>query len=149
MIEFAINQPDKNKEYFKRPGAYGIIKDASGLMAVVKTKTGHFLPGGGIEKGESPIECLKRECLEEIGAEVSVLDNFAYGTFCFYSTTLNIDMESQGHFFVCEINKFLKTKTEDDHELVWLQLEEVIPLLYLDNQREAVKIFKNNINAKL
>lgn len=143
MIEFSINQPDKNKEYFKRPGAYGFIKNSEGLLAIVKTQTGYFLPGGGVEKEESLADCLKRECLEEIGADISVLDNFAYGTYYFYSTTLNIDMESQGHFFICEINNFSGLKTEDDHELVWLPLEEAISLLYLDNQREAIKIFRD------
>jgi len=44
MIKFLINQPEKDKKYTKRPGAYGIIKNADGLIAVVKTKTGFFLP---------------------------------------------------------------------------------------------------------
>jgi len=66
MITFSTNQPDKNKQYTKRPGAYGIIENDDGLIAVIKTKTGYFLPGGGIEENESPEECLARECLEEI-----------------------------------------------------------------------------------
>lgn len=30
-------------------------------------------PGGGIDKGESPVEAAKRECKEEIGADLSSL----------------------------------------------------------------------------
>lgn len=142
MIEFSINQPDKDKKYIKRPGAYGIFKNVNNLIALIKTKKGYFLPGGGIENGESPDECLKRECLEEIGAEISELDNFAHGTYHFYSTTLNVNMKIEGYFFTCKIDKFLETKTEDDHELIWMKTEEAISLLYLDNQREAVIIFK-------
>jgi len=144
MIEFSTNQPEKNKEYVKRPGAYGIIKNVDDLIAIIKTKTGFFLPGGGIENEESPEECLKRECLEEIGATISVLNNFACGNYHFYSTTLNINIESVGYFFTCKIDKFLETKTEIDHKLVWIKPEEAILLLYLDNQKEAVKFFKNN-----
>jgi len=144
MIEFSINQPEKDKEYFKRPGAYAIIKNVDNLIAVIKTEKGFFLPGGGIENEESPDECLKRECLEEIGAKISGLNYFASGNYYFYSTTLNVNMESVGHFFTCKIDKFIKTKTDIDHELIWLKIDEAIPLFYLDNQREAVKIFKDN-----
>ena len=144
MIKFSINQPEKDKKYTKRPGAYGIIKNTDNLVAVIKTKTGFFLPGGGIENEESPDECLKRECLEEIGVAISELNNFACGNYHFYSTTLNIDMESVGYFFTCKIDKFLEIETEIDHELIWLKLEEAILSLYLDNQKEAVKIFRDN-----
>jgi len=51
-------------------------------------------------------------------------------------------MESVGYFFTCRIDKFLEVSSEDDHELVWLDIEQAIPLLYLDNQREALRIFK-------
>ena len=33
-------------------------------------------PGGKIEQGESPEECLIRECLEELEIEIEVLDLF-------------------------------------------------------------------------
>lgn len=141
MIEFSTNKPDKNKNYTKRIGAYGIIVNDEGLIALVKTKTGYFLPGGGVEGIESPEECLKRECLEEIGVEVSVIDNFARGNYFFYSPNLNINMESVGIFFTCKIEKYLDVMTESDHELVWLGAEQAADLMYLDNQRESLRIF--------
>jgi 8-oxo-dGTP diphosphatase len=142
MIEFSVNQPEKDKKYIQRAGAYAVIRNKKDLIAVVKTETGYFLPGGGMETGELPELCLKRECLEEIGAEISILDNFARGNYYFYSTTLNIDMESLGYFFECKIDKFLETKTEVDHELIWMEANQMIEALYLDNQKEAIKIFK-------
>ena len=33
-------------------------------------------PGGGLEFGEGPIDCLKREALEEFGQEIEIIDHF-------------------------------------------------------------------------
>ena len=33
-------------------------------------------PGGGLNFGEGPVECLKREAIEEFGQEIDVLDHF-------------------------------------------------------------------------
>jgi len=33
-------------------------------------------PGGGLEFGEGPIDCIKRECLEEFGQEIEVIEHF-------------------------------------------------------------------------
>jgi len=53
-----------------------IIKDGKLLCTKNKDQFGIFylLPGGGQNKGENIIEALKRECKEEIGAEVEVGD---------------------------------------------------------------------------
>ncbi len=54
-------------------------------------------------------------------------------------------MESIGHFYECKMEKKLNIKTEDDHELVWLNKNDAIKLLYLENQKEAVRIFFKQI----
>ncbi len=33
-------------------------------------------PGGGMEFGEGPIDCIKRECIEEFGQEIEILEHF-------------------------------------------------------------------------
>ncbi len=33
-------------------------------------------PGGGMEFGEGPTDCLKREAIEEFGQEINILDHF-------------------------------------------------------------------------
>lgn len=46
-------------------------------------------PGGGMNYGESTIDCLKRECLEELGQEVDVIRHFYTTDFFQPSLLLN------------------------------------------------------------
>jgi 8-oxo-dGTP diphosphatase len=63
----------------QRVAAYGVARrDDEVLLARASSDTGvpatWWLPGGGVEFGESPEECLVREFLEETGLEVRVRD---------------------------------------------------------------------------
>ena len=57
----------EGRSYTSRPGAYAIVMDA-GRIAVIRGRTGQcFLPGGGIEEGETAEVALAREVREECG----------------------------------------------------------------------------------
>ncbi|MCD4706578.1 MAG: NUDIX domain-containing protein [Candidatus Sabulitectum sp.] len=53
--------------YIERPGAYAVIVNSTGEIAVIKAGIGYHLPGGGIRPRELPEEAVKREILEETG----------------------------------------------------------------------------------
>jgi uncharacterized protein len=55
--------------YADRPGAYVVARDERGRVALVDTPKGVFLPGGGIDPGETPLAAAARETLEETGFE--------------------------------------------------------------------------------
>ena len=59
---------------FRNSAKAVIIKDNKLLVIEKMDKAGpwYLLPGGGQEFGETLIDTLKRECAEEIGAEVDV-----------------------------------------------------------------------------
>ena len=61
----------KGAEYLDRKGAY-LIPVENGKLAVVNTKKGYFLLGGGIDENETDEECILRECIEEIGYEAEI-----------------------------------------------------------------------------
>jgi 8-oxo-dGTP diphosphatase len=127
MIEFQVNYPEVGKTYIKRIGAYALIINEKNLLAIVKTNTGYFLPGGGVKENETFENCLQRECIKEIGFKIRILNDIACGNYYFYLTTLNTDMESIGYFYECDL-------------LVWLDPKDAVKSLYLKNQQEAVKL---------
>lgn len=65
---------DVSVVYEDRFAARAIVFDAENNIALLYvSKRGYCkLPGGGIEKGESIVGALKRECLEEIGCNIVV-----------------------------------------------------------------------------
>jgi 8-oxo-dGTP diphosphatase len=60
----------------QRVSAYGILRDGSDRLLLVRaapylTVAGRwFLPGGGVEHGEAPLDALRREVAEESGLVV-------------------------------------------------------------------------------
>ncbi|MBI5456689.1 NUDIX domain-containing protein [Candidatus Kaiserbacteria bacterium] len=67
---------DEVKTYRIRNAARAIVTDDVGLIALLHVSNhGYYkLPGGGFEEGEGTEAALRRECLEEIGCEIEVLN---------------------------------------------------------------------------
>lgn len=58
-----------------RLSAHAVITDAAGRVLLLKATYGALswgLPGGALEPGETIHECVRRECLEELGLAVDV-----------------------------------------------------------------------------
>lgn len=127
-------------QYKIRQGVYAVIlNQETDSVAVVKTSTGCFLPGGGIESGESHEECLKRECLEEIGYEIGM------GDFIGRAEKSSIPQPSMSTWSVMVISTLLMSSkkidvpTEDDHELVWIPENDLENSLFHEHQIWAVR----------
>lgn len=73
MIRRVGPSPLSDKRYRLRPGAYAILPLAGRILltAQVGDHIDYQLPGGGIDPGESPLQALHREVLEEIGWRIA------------------------------------------------------------------------------
>ena len=63
--------------YRLRPGAYALVFDAQGRVALVHEEGEWYLPGGGIEPGETTEQALEREVHEECACGARVGAAFA------------------------------------------------------------------------
>jgi 8-oxo-dGTP diphosphatase len=85
-------------EDFYRLGAHAVITNGRGEVLMLKATYGTLgwsLPGGALDRGETIHECVRRECLEELGQAVTV----GHLTGVYYITAYN----SQCFIFRCEL----------------------------------------------
>jgi len=61
-------------------------------------------PGGGVQFGEGPADCLKREAVEEFGQEIEILDHF-YTTHFFQKALFYSDMQLISIYYLAKLKK--------------------------------------------
>ena len=118
------------KKYKIREAARAVVFDGNGLVALLyATKTFYYkLPGGGIEKGETNEQALKRECVEEIGCNVKIIDEL--GMTVEYRKEFNIKQIS--YCYIANLvgekgNPHLeKDEAEEGFETIWVSLDDAI-----------------------
>jgi len=116
------------QDYRPRPGAYAVIIDERGRLALFRKKDRYFLPGGGIEPGETPEEALSREVREEIGWSVAIIRKIGEAT-QFVITKHEKHFAIQGTYYEARLLQQVGQPEEPGDELVWLPRPEAIALL--------------------
>lgn len=139
-IDTVFGGPQQGVEYQTRWGAYAVITDDGGRLAVVRIPKGLFLPGGGLEGAEDYHSCLVREIYEETGYRMELIPGGFIGRAAYYGDSQRVGgpLHTVACFYRARIMGKAGDKTEADHELIWLSPEEAVRTLYLPHQRWAV-----------
>jgi 8-oxo-dGTP diphosphatase len=112
-----------------RPSAYGLIPDPEGRVAVVRSVDGVYLPGGGMEAGETPEDAIRREALEECGFAVRLGSWTIRAVQFAYSASEKAHFEKRSTFIECSIEGIDRTRLHPDHEVLWVDAEAAEKLL--------------------
>jgi 8-oxo-dGTP pyrophosphatase MutT (NUDIX family) len=130
-------------EYAPRPGGYAVVvKD--GLVAIVKTPRGYFLPGGGADPGEALCNAAIRETKEETGFVINITDEIGTADEFVHSPKYNAYFQKVCTFFAAEVVSRVD-EHEPDHKIIWTTPEQAIDLLIHGSQKWAVaKHFAND-----
>lgn len=107
--------------YLDREGAY-LIPLRGRQVGVVHTPKGYFLLGGGLEPGESHLDCIARECLEEAGYTVSVKQRICSAETYVMHPTLGYFHPIQT-YYVGELLDHIAPPSEADHRFVWIDYD--------------------------
>ena len=129
----------ESHRYSPRPSAYGFTVDAHGQVAVVRSEDGCFLPGGGIEAGETPERAVVREGLEECGLLLRVGACVTRAVQFSYSASDGAWYEKLCWFFTTEIAAEHPAAQLPGHEVLWLTRAEAIDALAHESQQWAMR----------
>lgn len=137
MIRRVGEPPKRNQHYRMRPGAYAILPIGRRFLITAETngQIEFQLPGGGIDPGESPLQALYREVLEEVGWSISAPKRL--GAFRRFVFMPEYDMwaEKICHVYVARPVRQLQPATEPHHETVILDADDAIAALGNDGDR--------------
>ena len=126
-------------DYIDRSGVYAVIENNERQIAIIKTSRGYFLPGGGIDAGESEVDALKREIIEEIGYQASMLTEIGEAVEYINAYSEEKHYLIHSRFYEVQLDSKVGAGVEKDHRLVWLWQEDAIKLLTRQGQVWAVQ----------
>jgi 8-oxo-dGTP diphosphatase len=121
---------ESKKEFYnslpRKRSAVGVLIFKGDLMLVLEPsyKPNWLVPGGVVEKSESPLEAAIRECQEEIGVDVEIKEFL-----CADYKRGNEDIGDAVHFlFLATIanNAIIKINGEEIKSLQWMKPEDAL-----------------------
>ncbi len=134
------NWPDPNQYYRPRAGAYAIIDAGDGILATFQEDPDpeFQLPGGGIDAGETAIQALHREVLEETGHRIHGVLRLGMFHRHTFMPDYGYHAHKQCHIFYARLGRRMGDPTESGHSAIFLPWDEAKTLLAVSGDRHFV-----------
>ncbi|MFT6090159.1 NUDIX hydrolase [Sulfitobacter sp.] len=138
--------PLAGKNYTIRPGAYAILplKNRFLMTAQMSPQVDVQLPGGGIDPGESPLQTLHREVMEEIGWSIAYPRRLGAFRRFVYMPEYDLWAEKLCHVYVAHPIRQIADPIEPDHTTVVLSADESLAVLGNDGDRSFLQQYCAN-----
>ena len=130
--------PDSRLPRVIRPSAYGLIAGSPDQLAVVRTPTGVYLPGGGIQGTESPEATVCREAQEECGLTIRLSPWRRAAIDHVTAPREAAHFEKRNTFCGATVIAAPAEPAEADHLLTWVMPAEALSVLTPPSHRWAV-----------
>lgn len=132
------------EKYSFRETCFGISKNDNKIL-VVKKNNQYSLVGGGIEEGETFMECLKREFVEEVGYNVVSCEELVRID-CYWLAANKYPMLSRVNVFVVDVDlNDKKEPLESDCYAEWIDINNCDELLPLPYHKKAMEYYKSEM----
>jgi 8-oxo-dGTP pyrophosphatase MutT (NUDIX family)/GNAT superfamily N-acetyltransferase len=143
-IQFGIYETGKT--YTDRPGSYGVILNNQNKIGVVKSSGFYFLPGGGVDVGETETDALIREFREETGLEIIVERHLCDANEFQIARDRTLYFNQIGKFFKCVVVKNHHDQSDLSHEFLWVDLDDVSKLFKRKSHQWAASVASQNLD---
>lgn len=144
MAEPAVplfGRPAAGVDYPLRACVFGLCQDEAGRLALARLPTPdgdvYDLPGGGIDPGETDLQALAREFLEEAGLPIAPLGLLARAR-QIWTPHDGPPRTSNCAFFHCVASGPAIAPTEPDHQLCWIAPLDALRLVRHDAHAWAI-----------
>lgn len=132
MVRIGLKKEDL--KYTKRYGSYVIIEREQDNKIAIASDGDYFFLGGGIENGETELEALKREVIEEAGYSIKNIQYFDKLT-AWVDTKKKMPLDVTATFYIAKFDKKVTEPIEKDHKVLWVNAYEYKDKLYQEYQR--------------
>jgi 8-oxo-dGTP pyrophosphatase MutT (NUDIX family) len=142
LIDLIPAPTDRNAEQFP-VSVKGVLPIGRMIILLKNERDEWELPGGKLEGGEAPIDCVVREIHEELGLEVSadcILDAWVYDIL----SKVKVLIVTYG----CRLIAHAPISISHEHKAVGLfTLEEVESLRMPDGYKRSIRDYMNRTSA--
>jgi 8-oxo-dGTP diphosphatase len=136
-----FGEPLPGRTHVRRPSAYALVKNEHEEFAIVRTRRGLFLPGGGIERGETAEQAAARETKEECGLLVRPTRELGRAVQLVHPRGRPLTFEKTSAFWWAELVKERVADPEPGNELIWLLAVEARDRMFHESQAWALREF--------
>jgi 8-oxo-dGTP diphosphatase len=137
------------ERFRQRPSVYGVFRKSDCIL-VCRTKSNGklWMPGGGVEQGETHEEALRREVMEEAGIKDFRIKKLIadFRNYCYYAPE---DDACDAHlfFYECETDqrKFKLNDEIEDGEAIdfsWMELSQIFEDEFCDANEKIQDMLK-------
>ena len=127
-VQYVFGTHVDGHTYHARRAVYAVIRDSDSRVAAVRYRGKLFLPGGGIEVGESPEQALVREVAEECAQRLHIAEKIGEELQYFYASSEDTYFAMHTIFYT---GTFLgQTPGQAEYSVVWVLPDDTVPFFH-------------------